>query len=56
MDSTNEARAVETAQTEPDHNDLTEYASYDEGDSLVVCDRTNPSAWIKSDVSTSVRD
>lgn len=25
------------------------YTSYESGDSLVVCDRENPTAWIRSD-------
>jgi hypothetical protein len=29
-------------------------SSYREGDRLVICDRTNPRAWIKSDVTVSV--
>lgn len=56
MDSKNDTRAVERAQAEPDHKDFDEYASYEENDSLVVCDRTNANAWVKSDVSMAVED
>ncbi|WP_323191467.1 hypothetical protein [Halostella sp. PRR32] len=30
--------------------DLEQYVSYSDGDDTVICDRENPSAWIKSDV------
>jgi len=36
-------------------NDPTEtVTSYWEGEKLVLCDRTNPRAWIKSDVTVAV--
>lgn len=36
-------------------NDPTEtVSSYWEGEKLVLCDRTNPRAWIKSDVTVAV--
>jgi hypothetical protein len=54
MDTKNEPRAVETAGGEPEVNSLDRYASYDEGDSVVVCDRKNAKAWLKSDVSVGV--
>jgi hypothetical protein len=56
IDSENEMRGAEPAQAEPDRKDFDDYASYEDGDSLVVCDRTNANAWVKSDVTTSVED
>lgn len=32
--------------------DLSEFAAYDDGDYFVVCDRSNPNAWIRSDKPT----
>lgn len=51
MDTKSNARASERAQAEPDRIDYDDFASYEEGDALVVCDRENPNAWIKSDVT-----
>lgn len=39
---------------EPPAADLDSFASYDDGDALVVCDRSNPNAWIRSDATTTV--
>lgn len=55
MDTKNEPRTVETTHGEPQVNSLDRYASYDEGDSVVVCDRKNAKAWVKSDVSVGVK-
>ncbi|WP_205427727.1 hypothetical protein [Halorussus sp. MSC15.2] len=54
MDET-QTHTVETARTEPDRTDFDDYASYEENDSLVVCDRQNPNAWVKSDVTAEIR-
>jgi hypothetical protein len=56
INSENEAREAEHAQAEPGWRDLDKYASYEEDGSLVVCDRTNASAWVKSNVTTPVED
>jgi hypothetical protein len=56
MDIENHTRGVEPAQAGPDRTDFDEYASYEEGDSLVVCDRTNANAWVKSDVTVTFED
>lgn len=40
--------------TEPEVTDLDEFAGYEDGESYVVCDRTNPKAWIRSDRTTTV--
>lgn len=40
--------------TEPADVDLDKFASYEEGDSLVICDRQNPNAWVKSDTPTAL--
>lgn len=54
MDTKNEPRAAEPAHGEPEVNSLDRYASYEEGDSVVVCDRKNAKAWIKSDASVGL--
>lgn len=51
-----ELDAVETAQGDAIRTDFDEYASYEEDDSLVVCDRTDPNAWVKSDVTMGVEE
>lgn len=38
----------------PRNDPETTLSSYREGDQLVLCDRTNPRAWIKSDVTVTV--
>lgn len=51
----------------PDHTTATEadaerraeidydrFASYEDGDSTVICDRTEPAAWLKSDVTATL--
>jgi hypothetical protein len=56
IDSESDTRETDFAQAEQDHKDFEEYASYKEDDSLVVCDRTNANAWVKSDVLMAVED
>lgn len=56
MDTNDNLRAVETTLAEPKRIDYDDYASYEEGDSLVVCDRENANAWVKSDSSVEIRD
>jgi hypothetical protein len=56
MDSENELRAVEATRTEPERIDFDDYASYEDGDSLVVCDRENANGWVKSDSTVEIRD
>lgn len=41
-------RVEQHAPPEPDHEGFT---GYEDGDSYVVCDRKNPNAWIRSDVT-----
>lgn len=55
MDTKNQSPAIETADEEPELDSLDRYASYEEGDSVVVCDRKNAKAWIKSDVSAGLK-
>lgn len=45
------AYATPVDETEPDDQSaaLENVASYDDGDSFVVCDRKNAQAWIRSD-------
>lgn len=56
MDSKNDVSETEPVQVEPDRKDFSKYASYEEGDSLVVCDRETATAWVKSDVSIAIDD
>lgn len=39
--------------TEPPNN-LEQFASYEDGDELVVCDTKSPNTWIRSDVSVAI--
>lgn len=48
------SRTVEAVQPDPDVVDLDRYASYEDGDGLVVCDRENPNAWLRSDAVTDL--
>jgi hypothetical protein len=34
--------------------DLDEFTGYEDGNSYVVCDRRNPQAWIRSDVTETL--
>jgi hypothetical protein len=45
----------QVAELEPAHHqtDFSRVTSYADGDSVVICDRKNPTAWIRSDVTTS---
>lgn len=56
MDTENYSDAVELARTEPERIDFDEYASYEEDDSLVICDRENANAWVKSDVTAELEN
>lgn len=44
-----------TESTVPDRPDLEDVTSYEEGDALVVCDRSVPSAWLRSDHTVPIR-
>lgn len=39
---------VPTQRAETTNRELDRLVSYDDGDGTVVCDRTNPAAWIRS--------
>lgn len=39
---------------DPPSDDLDDVASYEDGDSLVICDRKNAKAWIESDAATTL--
>lgn len=36
---------------EPEPIDLDAFTSYEDGDALVICDRENANAWLRSDVT-----
>jgi hypothetical protein len=38
---------------ERESTDLDEFTGYEDGESYVVCDRTNPKAWIRSDLTAA---
>lgn len=40
--------------TEQEITEFDEFAGYEDGDGYVVCDRTNPKAWIRSDRTTTL--
>lgn len=46
-----EITAEQVEQTEPEGADLDRFTSYEDGDTLVICDRKNPDAWIRADVT-----
>lgn len=48
-----QAQITDVEQSAPEKPDFDSFASYEDGDDLVICDRKNPKAWIKSDTSTS---
>lgn len=50
------SRTTESLQTEqqPTRPDLDRYASYEQESDLVICDRKNPQAWIKSDTTSGL--
>lgn len=53
MRSNTQERAVDsTAST--DTPDLDRYTSYEDGDAVVVCDRENPRAWIRSGTTATL--
>jgi len=41
--------------TVPDRAELDQYASYEDEGSLVICDKTEPAAWVRSDVTEPIR-
>lgn len=49
-----EITAEQTARTETERPDLDRVTSYVDGDSVVICDRTNPEAWIRADVTAAL--
>lgn len=50
MQDEHQVAELEPAQRQTDFSRVT---SYTDGDSIVICDRKNPTAWIRSDVTTS---
>lgn len=48
-----QAQIPDVEQLPPEKPDFEHVASYEDGDDLVICDRMNPKAWIKSDTVTS---
>ncbi|NHN48365.1 hypothetical protein G9464_12275 [Halostella sp. JP-L12] len=45
----NEPIAETTDRSMPDRPDLDQYVSYSDDGDTVICDRENPSAWVRSD-------
>lgn len=46
-------RSQTTAEV-PERPELENCTCYEEGDDLVICDRQNPKAWVKSDTTVSL--
>lgn len=40
---------LESDRTAPHDHDFDAYASYEDGDGVVICDRKDAKAWLKSD-------
>lgn len=49
-----QAKAVDIDSTEPATTDFDRFADYKDGDDVVICDRENPKAWIKSDTVSRI--
>lgn len=47
-----QARTTDVDQENPKKPDYDRFASYEDGNDVVICDRKNPKAWIKSDTVT----
>lgn len=45
----------EQAEAPPDGTEYEQFASYEDGDAVVICDRREPQAWIRSDAVVAVR-
>lgn len=43
-----ERTAASTVRTDTEVPDLDRYASYEDGDATVICDRENPQAWVRA--------
>lgn len=41
-------------QTDASLEDLNDVTGYEDGDSYVVCEKSNPKAWVRSDVTTEL--
>lgn len=54
MDDHAESTAIEAVDPEPALPDLDGYACYEDGDHFVVCDRENPNAWVRSDLTADL--
>lgn len=50
----NQTQPVDVEQTEPADIELDRFASYEDGEEVVICDRKSPAAWIKSATTTKV--
>ncbi|WP_458189181.1 DUF7331 family protein [Haladaptatus sp. NG-WS-4] len=49
----NEPPLEQVEPQKPNHDDLDRYASYEDGESTVICDRKNTNAWIRADVTST---
>jgi hypothetical protein len=49
-------RSLAGGVADPDPIDLDDYAAYRDGTALVICDRTNPNAWIRAERGTTTLD
>jgi hypothetical protein len=56
VDVEEKSLAVEAERAGAERVDFDDYAEYEEGDSLVICDRENANAWVKSDVTAELEN
>lgn len=45
----------DVADAAQDATEYDQFASYEDGDAIVICDRREPQAWIRSDTVVGVR-
>lgn len=46
--------ALAAVQPQPDVADLTDFVDYEDGGDLVICDRENARAWVRSDATVPI--
>lgn len=47
-------KQVEVERVEPQITELEQFASYEDGDGVVICDRKAPNAWVRSDTTARI--
>lgn len=49
-----QTQVVDVDQATPAAVDLEQFASYEDDDGFVICDRKNPNAWIKAETTEQI--